>query len=122
MELLDENRCAESGPLGISLPEPQGVSTLDSMTVVIGAICEDGKAAVIAADRSRTYGLPGNITVETELRETKFVHISDALIAGISSAGFDLDLIDEELELFCATDQQRTVRDAAKDLHARLSR
>src|ERR1700680_2278914 len=39
------------------------------MTVCIGAICDDGHAIVVAADRMMTYGSPVNLQVETTVRK-----------------------------------------------------
>jgi len=39
------------------------------MTVCIGAICEDGHAIVVAADRMMTYGAPLNLQVEMTVRK-----------------------------------------------------
>jgi hypothetical protein len=39
------------------------------MTVCIGAICEQGKAVVVAADRMMTFGPPMNLQAEGAVRK-----------------------------------------------------
>ena len=39
------------------------------MTVCVGAICEDGKAVVVSADRMMTYGPPMNLQAEGAVRK-----------------------------------------------------
>jgi Proteasome subunit len=46
-----------------------------AMTVCIGAICDDGKSIVVAADRMMTYGPPMNLQVEAAVR--KIIPLSD---------------------------------------------
>jgi 20S proteasome alpha/beta subunit len=48
------------------------------MTVCIGAICDDGKAIVVAADRMMTYGPPMNLQVEAAVR--KIIPLSDSVV------------------------------------------
>jgi hypothetical protein len=45
------------------------------MTVCIGAICDNGKSIVVAADRMMTYGPPMNLQVEAAVR--KIIPLSD---------------------------------------------
>jgi 20S proteasome alpha/beta subunit len=45
------------------------------MTVCIGAICDDGKSIVVAADRMMSYGAPMNLQVEGAVR--KIIPLSD---------------------------------------------
>jgi Proteasome subunit len=45
------------------------------VTVCIGAICDNGKSIVVAADRMMTYGPPMNLQVEAAVR--KIIPLSD---------------------------------------------
>jgi 20S proteasome alpha/beta subunit len=46
------------------------------VTVCIGAVCDDGKSVVVAADRMMTYGAP--ISLQVEMAVKKIVPVSDA--------------------------------------------
>jgi hypothetical protein len=48
------------------------------MTVCIGAICDEGKSIVVAADRMMTYGAPMNLQVEAAVR--KIIPLSDKAV------------------------------------------
>lgn len=39
------------------------------MTVGIGAVCQNGTAVIVAADRMMTYGTPLNLQVEMEVKK-----------------------------------------------------
>lgn len=56
----------------------------DAMTVCIGAICDDGKAIVVAADRMMTYGPPMSLQVEMAVK--KIVPVSDSCVILFSGA------------------------------------
>jgi 20S proteasome alpha/beta subunit len=62
------------------------------MTVCIGAICEDGKAAVVAADKMVTFGQPMNLKTEPEtLRKVLQIGRNAALLfSGNIADGEDL--------------------------------
>src|SRR5580658_3126479 len=48
------------------------------MTVCIGAVCDNGKAIVVAADRMMTYGAPMNLQVETSVK--KIVSVTESVV------------------------------------------
>jgi 20S proteasome alpha/beta subunit len=61
--------------------QPEGEA---KMTVCIGAVCDNGRAVVVAADRMMTYGAPMSLQVETAVK--KIVQITDSCVILFSGA------------------------------------
>lgn len=58
------------------------------MTVGIGAVCEDGKAAVVAADKMVTFGTPMNLQTEPPALK-KIIQLTDRALVVFSGGTAD---------------------------------
>ena len=61
------------------------------MTVCIGAICDAGKAIVVAADRMMTFGAPMNLQAEGAVR--KIIPLADNVVLLFSGAVPDAEAL-----------------------------
>jgi hypothetical protein len=82
---LDHNFGREPGPTAIFwqfLHLPEAPITIPPMTVGIGVICEDGKSAVIVADRLISFERPNRIGFEGGKLVKLATHFPQAIVVG----------------------------------------
>src|SRR5690554_6555622 len=79
-------------PVFLRFPDP--APTITPMTVGIGAICDDGKAIVMAADRLCTVGEAGLVT---ELGVKKLIPLTPHVMVTVTGTIQDSEYVSERL-------------------------
>ena len=89
------------------------------MTVCIGAICENGKAIVVASDRMVTFGHP--INVQTEPGIKKIIELTDTSVALISGSVADGEEIISNSKQEVLSLPKKNISDIAQVVRKRYS-
>lgn len=91
------------------------------MTVGIGAICEDGRAAVVAADKMVTFGNPMNLQTEPP-KLKKIIELTDRTLMVFSGSTADGEEIVNGAKPSIAVNPRQPVKDIAEAIKQSYAR